>query len=307
MRVAIIGARGQLGQELVKVFGPGCTSLDVEEVDIREPDGLRRVLEACAPSVVINTAAYHNVPECEKDPGRAFAVNAVGVKNLRDICLALGLALVHISTDYVFDGRKSAPYTEEDTPNPLNAYGISKLAGEFFARQVPVHYVMRLSGLFGVAGSVAKGGTNFVKLMLEAARTRDHVAVSSNIFFSPTYARDAAVRIREILEAGSPSGVYHVTNDGACSWHEFAAEIFSRAGVAIRARGAYRNTRARGRSPAPPLHRPHEPQGPADEALAGSPRGLSERRGRGRDRDQIGWPGCRSSGGSGTISGRSPR
>ena len=234
MTVAIIGARGQLGRELVKVFGPGCTPLDIGDVDIRESIGLRRVLEACGPSVVINTAAYHNVPECEKDPGRAFAVNAIGVKNLRDICLALDLALVHISTDYVFDGRKSVPYTEEDTPNPLNAYGVSKLAGEFFARQVPVHYVVRLSGLFGVAGSVAKGGTNFVKLMLEAARTRDHVAVSSNIFTSPTYARDAAVRIREILEAGFSPGVYHVANDGACSWHEFAAEVFRRKGAAIK-------------------------------------------------------------------------
>ena len=234
MKVAIIGAWGQLGRELVKVFGPGCTSLDIEDVDIREPIGLRRALETCGPSVLINTAAYHNVPECEKDPERAFAVNAIGVKNLRDICLALDLALVHISTDYVFDGLKSVPYTEEDTPNPLNAYGVSKLAGEFFARQVPVHYVVRLSGLFGVAGSVAKGGTNFVKLMLEAARTRDHVAVSSNIFTSPTYARDAAVRIREILEAGFSPGVYHVANDGACSWYEFAAEIFRRTGAAIK-------------------------------------------------------------------------
>lgn len=234
MRVAIIGARGQLGRELVKVFGPGCAPLDIEDVDIREPVGLRRVLETCRLSVVINTAAYHNVPDCEKDPGRAFAVNAVGVKNLRDICLALDLALVHISTDYVFDGRKGAPYTEEDAPNPLNAYGVSKLAGEFFARQVPIHHVVRLSGLFGVAGSVAKGGTNFVKLMLEAARTRPRVAVSSNVFFSPTYARDAAVRIRELLEANAPPGVYHAANDGACSWHEFAAEIFKRSGAAIR-------------------------------------------------------------------------
>jgi dTDP-4-dehydrorhamnose reductase len=233
VKVAIIGARGQLGRELVKVFGPGCTPLDIEDVDIREPVGLRRILETCGPSVLINTAAYHNVPECEKDPERAFAVNAIGVKNLRDICLALDLALVQISTDYVFDGRKNVPYTEEDTPNPLNAYGVSKLAGEFFARQVPVHYVVRLAGLFGVAGSVAKGGTNFVKLMLEAARTKDRVAVSSNIFSSPTYAPDAAVRIREIIEAGSPPGVYHVTNDGACSWHDFAAEIFRRTGAAI--------------------------------------------------------------------------
>ena len=111
---------------------------------------------------------------------------------------------------------------------------MSKLAGEFFARQVPVHYVVRLAGLFGLAGSVAKGGTNFVKLMLEAARTKDRVAVSSNIFSSPTYAPDAAVRIREIIEAGSPPGIYHVANDGACSWHDFAAEIFRRTGAAIK-------------------------------------------------------------------------
>lgn len=232
--VAIIGAKGQLGRELVKVFGLGCTPLDVEEVDIREPASLLPILKACGASVLINTAAYHNVPECEKDPERAFAVNAIGVKNLRDVCLALNLALVQISTDYVFDGRKNAPYTEEDTPNPLNTYGVSKLAGEFFARQVQVHYVVRLAGLFGLAGSVAKGGTNFVKLMLEAARTKDCVAVSTNIFSSPTYAQDAAVRIREIIEAGSPPGIYHVANDGACSWHDFAAEIFRRTGAAIK-------------------------------------------------------------------------
>ena len=234
MNAAIIGARGQLGRELVKVFGQGCVPLDIGEVDICDPVRLREVLEACRPSVIINTAAYHNVPECEKNAERAFAVNAVGVKNLRDICLATGLALVHISTDYVFDGTKGAPYTENDAPNPLNTYGVSKLAGEFFARQVPVHYVVRVSSLFGITGSVAKGGTNFVKLMLKAAQTRDRVAVSSNIFSSPTYAPDAAVRIREILEAGTPPGVYHVTNGGECSWHEFAAAIFKEIGAKIK-------------------------------------------------------------------------
>ncbi len=234
MNVAIIGAGGQLGRELVKVFGPGCIPLDVGEVDIRDPAGLGKALAACRPEVVINTAAYHNVPECEKNADRAFAVNAVGVKNLRDACLGLGAGLVQISTDYVFDGAKGSPYTEEDTPNPLNTYGVSKLAGEFFARQVPAHHVIRVSSLFGIAGSVAKGGTNFVKLMLDAARTKDRVAVSSNIVSSPTYAVDAAVRIREILDSGAPSGVYHVSNAGDCSWHEFAAEIFGRTGASIR-------------------------------------------------------------------------
>ncbi len=234
MKIAIIGARGQLGRELVKVFGPGCIPLDVGEVDIRDPALLRVALNACRPDVVINTAAYHNVPDCEKNADRAFAVNAVGVKNLRDACLEIGAGLVQISTDYVFDGAKGAPYTEEDAPNPLNTYGVSKLAGEFFARQVPAHHIVRLSGLFGIAGSVAKGGTNFVKLMLEAARTKDRIAVSSNIVSSPTYAVDAAVRIREILESGAPPGVYHASNAGGCSWHDFAAEIFRRIGASIR-------------------------------------------------------------------------
>ncbi|HEX2695810.1 MAG TPA: dTDP-4-dehydrorhamnose reductase [Acidobacteriota bacterium] len=233
MHVAIIGARGQLGHELVKVFGPNCAALDVGEVDIRDPAGLRKALAACRPDVVINAAAYHNVPDCEKDAARAFAVNAVGVKNLRDACLAAGLGLVQISTDYVFDGTKGTAYTEDDAPNPVNTYGVSKLAGEFFARQVPLHHVVRVSSLFGITGSVAKGGVNFVKLMLEAARTKDRVAVSSNIFSSPTYAVDAAVRIREMLEAGAPPGVYHVTNDGECSWHDLAAAVFDEIGAGI--------------------------------------------------------------------------
>ena len=234
MNVAIIGARGQLGRELVKVFGPGCIPLDVGEVDICEPVRLREALDACGPDIVINTAAFHNVPECEKSPDRAFAVNAVGVKNLRDACLGIGSGLVQVSTDYVFDGMKGAPYTEEDAPSPVNTYGVSKLAGEFFARQVPVHHVIRLSSLFGIAGSVGKGGANFVKLMLAAARTKDRVSVSSNIVSSPTYAVDAAVRIREIVESGAPPGIYHVSNAGDCSWHDFAAEIFRQIGASIR-------------------------------------------------------------------------
>jgi dTDP-4-dehydrorhamnose reductase len=233
MKTAIIGARGQLGRELVKVFGPGCIPLDVGEVDITDSDSLRSALGACRPEVVINTAAYHNVPDCESDPARAFSVNAVGVKNIRDACLAWGLGLVQISTDYVFDGTKEAPYTEEDVPRPVNTYGVSKLAGELLAMQVPRHYVVRVSSLFGITGSVAKGGTNFVKLMLQAARTRGRVSVSSNIVMSPTYAVDAAVRIRDLLESGAPPGLYHVVNDGACSWHDFAAAIFEETGARI--------------------------------------------------------------------------
>ena len=233
MKVAIIGARGQLGSELVKAFREMAIPLDIDDLDIREPRGLERVLGFHAPDVVINTAAYHNVPGCEKDPELAFASNVLGVRNLRNACLSLKSTLVHISTDYVFDGRKGTPYGEDDAPNPLNLYGVTKLAGEFFARQVSRHYVIRISSLFGLAGCVGKGGTNFVKLMLEAAGTRERVAVSSNIVSSPTYAWDAAVRIREILEDDLEPGVYHVANGGSCSWHEFAAEIFRQKGAKI--------------------------------------------------------------------------
>lgn len=234
MPVLIIGSGGQLGRELVKVFGDRAVPLDLPALDICDPEGLGKILESRRPDAVINTAAFHNVPGCEKDPERAFALNVLGVRNLRDACRKIGARLVHISTDYVFDGAKEEPYTEEDAPNPLNIYGVTKLAGEFFARQVPVHYVIRISSLFGIGGSLGKGGANFVKLMLQAARTKDSVAVSSNIRSSPTYAPDAAAAIRRIIEDGPEPGIFHVTNAGGCSWYEFAREIFRRTGARIR-------------------------------------------------------------------------
>lgn len=234
MPVLIIGSGGQLGRELVKVFEGRAVPLDLPALDIRDPEGLGKILQAHRPDTVINTAAFHNVPGCEKDPERAFSLNVLGVRNLRDACRKIEARFVHISTDYVFDGGKGDPYTEEDVPNPLNLYGVTKLAGEFFARQVPVHYVIRISSLFGIGGSLGKGGTNFVKLMLQAARMKDSVAVSSNIRSSPTYAPDAAAAIRGILEDGPPPGIFHVTNSGGCSWYEFAREIFRLTGSRIR-------------------------------------------------------------------------
>jgi dTDP-4-dehydrorhamnose reductase len=198
--------------------------LDVPEVDITDPGRRRRV--RFSPGMVINTAAYHNVPDCEKNPELAFRVNVLGVRNLASACRAAGCGLVHFSTDYVFDGRKGSPYDENDVPRPLNTYGISKYAGEFFARLVDRHYVVRLSSVFGVAGSKGKGGTNFVKAMLAKARAGETARVSVNIASSPTYARDAAGLVRDLVEGGYPPGVYHGANGGSCTWHEFAVEIF---------------------------------------------------------------------------------
>jgi dTDP-4-dehydrorhamnose reductase len=231
MKTLLIGSQGQLGTEIVRVFGAGLAAVDLPEVDVAEPASIERAVAAHRPDMIINTAAYHNVPDCEKNPDLAFKINALGVRNLAAACRAAGCGLVHFSTDYVFDGRKSSPYKESDVPRPLNAYGISKLAGEFFARLVARHYVVRLSSLFGAAGCKGKGGTNFVKAMLAKAKAGEAVRVSANITSSPTYARDAALRVRELLDGKHPPGVYHGANSGFCTWHEFAVEIFRLVGA----------------------------------------------------------------------------
>ena len=233
MKTLLLGADGQVGTEIVRVFGPGLVAVDLPEVDITAPDTIERALSAHRPDAVINTAAFHNVPDCERRPEPAFAVNALGVRNLAAACRAAGCALVHFGTDYVFDGRKTVPYVESDIPRPLNTYGVSKLAGEFFARLVDRHYVVRLSSVFGAAGCKGKGGTNFVKTMLARAAAGGPVRVSANITSSPTYARDAARLVLALLRDGHPPGVYHGANGGSCTWHEFAVEIFRLIGAPV--------------------------------------------------------------------------
>jgi dTDP-4-dehydrorhamnose reductase len=235
MKVTIIGANGQLGKDLIKVFNKnGLNPLTHQEIEITDFLQSRNVIEKYMPEVIINTAAFHNVPECEKNPEKAFLVNSIGVKNLANICRNNDIILVHISTDYVFDGKKNSPYIEEDIPNPLNVYGISKLAGEFFAKKVEKHYIIRVASLFGISGCRAKGGGNFVKTMLNFAKTKEVIQVTSNIICSPTYTFDAALKIKEILEEKLPYGIYHVTNSGSCSWYEFALEIFNQIGANIK-------------------------------------------------------------------------
>jgi dTDP-4-dehydrorhamnose reductase len=234
MKTLIIGANGQLGNDLAAVFEPDETiPLNHEHIEITDYDQSRKVIEKYKPEVVLNTAAYHNVPDCEKNPEMAFQVNSLGLKNLSEICQLNQMSLVHISTDYVFDGSKNSPYTEKDTPNPLNVYGISKLAGEFFVKKVEKHYVIRVASLFGKTGCRAKGGGNFVKTMLHLAKTKDRIQVTSNVRCSPTSTQDAAAKIHEILQEKFTPGIYHVTNDGTCSWYEFALEIFSQANINI--------------------------------------------------------------------------
>jgi dTDP-4-dehydrorhamnose reductase len=227
MRIAVIGAGGQLGTDLVKVFGEyDCLPLTHQDIEVADRERCYEVLKKLAPEVVINTAAFHQVDACEDDPGRAFMVNAVGAKNVAEACLEINATCVFISTDFVFDGRKGAPYTESDAPSPVSTYGISKLAGEFYTRRAPKHYVMRVASLFGAAGASGKGG-NFVEAMVKKGRAGEKISVVDDLWMSPTYTGDAAGLIKKITEAKMPSGIYHVTNSGQCCWLDFAGEIFN--------------------------------------------------------------------------------
>jgi dTDP-4-dehydrorhamnose reductase len=164
---------------------------------------------------------------CEKDPDAAYAVNATGSRNLAEVTRRLGAVLVHISTDYVFDGKKESPYIESDDANPLNAYGKTKLEGERLVRAInPKHFVLRTAALYGMHPCRAKGGQNFVDLMLRLARERGRVRVVNNEYTTPTSTVDLARQIT-VLSRTEAYGLYHVTAEGECSWYEFARQIFS--------------------------------------------------------------------------------
>jgi len=176
----------------------------------------------------------HHVENCERDPAAAYSVNAIGARNLALVTRDLGASLIHISTDYVFDGKKTAPYLEEDSALPLNVYGNSKLAGEYYVRTTNAqHFVVRTSALYGAHRCRAKGGRNFVDLMLELGLTRGEVRVVNDEFISPTPTRVLAQQIVR-LSASDRFGLYHATSEGSCSWYEFAREIFEVAGVKAR-------------------------------------------------------------------------
>ena len=230
-RVLIIGGTGQLGTDLLRTFADRMPiAPDRRLTELTEPAALRTLLTRYRPTIVINTAAYHNVEHCEVYPERAMAVNAVGVDMLAGLCAAANVPLLHISTDYVFDGKSGRAYREDDAAAPVNAYGISKLAGELLIRRHgPRHFIIRTSGLYGRAGSSTKGYT-FIERVLGQAERGEPVRVVDDMVFSPSYTRDVAQTIRTIVESGR-FGTYHVTNGGACSWYEFAEEAFRLAGL----------------------------------------------------------------------------
>jgi dTDP-4-dehydrorhamnose reductase len=237
MRVAVIGADGQLGTDLSQAFeqnGDDVHGLGHAEVEITSPESVEDALSKIGPDLVVNTAAFHQVEQCESQTAKAFAVNACGVRNLAVAVARLGAVIIHLSTDYVFDGSKGTPYLETDLPRPLNAYGTTKLAGEHFVSSAsPRHFVVRTSALYGKHPCRAKGGLNFVELMRKLAKDDKEIKVVNNEFVTPTATLELAKQIVQ-LSRSDAFGLYHATAEGSCSWYEFAREIFELTGTGAR-------------------------------------------------------------------------
>lgn len=233
MRIGIVGATGQLGKELTKVIGGEAVPFGHGELEVRDLQGCRRVLRNADLDGVVNCAAYVRVDDAEDFPEEAFAVNSVGARNVALASSEAGATVTYISTDHVFDGEKGSPYTEDDPPNPINTYGLSKYAGEIFTRNLaPRSYIIRTSSLYGVTGARGKGG-NFVETMIQKAKEGGVIRVVDEISMSPTYAKDGAEAIKTIIGKGLPAGTYHVANRGACSWFEFAKAVFELLGLSV--------------------------------------------------------------------------
>jgi dTDP-4-dehydrorhamnose reductase len=235
-KIAVVGGNGQLGSDVVEAFaGKGVIySLTHQDLEVSALDSVATCFRALRPDIVVNTAALHHVENCERDPQLAYAVNAVGARNLAVVTQDLDAVLIHVSTDYVFDGHKARPYTENDLPLPLNVYGNSKLAGEHFVRTGnEKHIVLRTSALYGRQPCRAKGGDNFVDRMLGLGRERGEVRVVATETVTPTSTQDLARQIVVLSHAGC-YGLFHATAEGSCTWHEFACEIFARAGLPVR-------------------------------------------------------------------------
>jgi dTDP-4-dehydrorhamnose reductase len=234
VKVAVVGSSGQLGSDIVAAFterGDEIVSLTHSDIELSDLESVKSCMGRSNAEFVVNTAAMHHVEHCEQDPESAFAVNAIGARNLALVTREMGAALIHISTDYVFDGSKGEPYVEEDAPLPLNVYGTSKLAGECFVRTLnPKHFLLRTSALYGKHPCRAKGGRNFVELMLKLGRERGSVRVVDNEHVSPTSTIGLARQI-VALSGCREYGLYHATAEGSCSWYEFAKAIFVAAKV----------------------------------------------------------------------------
>jgi len=237
-RIALLGASGQLGSDLYAVLTSGSAyeiiAVGRDQLDVEQTESIIPYLESLGPiDVLINCTAFHQTEQCEIDPLKAFKVNSIAVVRMAAYCRQHDALLVHFSTDYVFDGGKPAPYTEEDATNPLNMYGKSKVAGEQgIAAYLDTYFIFRVASLFGTAGSSGKGG-NFIETMLRLARQNKPISIVHDVIMSPTHTKDVASVVKAFLDQGvTQYGIYHCAGKGLCSWHELAVEAIARCGLA---------------------------------------------------------------------------
>ncbi|HJZ59091.1 MAG TPA: dTDP-4-dehydrorhamnose reductase [Gemmataceae bacterium] len=232
MKIAVLGALGQLGRDLVPRLGGEVVPVTRADIDLTRPETISPALDAIRPAVLVNCAAYNFVDRAETEPDTAFAVNAWGVRELARGCAAVGCKLVHFSTDYVFglDSSRTEPLAEDDPPGPVSVYGLSKLAGEYLIRAtLPDHLIIRTCGLYGVWGTGGKGGS-FVETMLRVAGQGKPLRVVNDQRCTPSYTADVAEATAALIRSGA-TGLFHVTSGGFCTWYELAAEVFRQSGV----------------------------------------------------------------------------
>lgn len=234
MRALITGGAGQLGCDLAALLGASARSFSHQELDITDPQALDQAFADISPDVVFNCAAFHNVDVCEREPEQAWRVNVEAVRELA----RRSPLLVHISTNYVFDGRRPEPYGEEDLPSPRSVYALTKLAGEYATLAYADRaLVIRAAGLYGLQGSASKGG-NFVQRMITRAREQGSLRMVCDQRLQPTFTADLAAAILEAIDVGA-EGVVHLTSSGSCSWYEFTEAIMERAGISVPAEAVY--------------------------------------------------------------------
>jgi dTDP-4-dehydrorhamnose reductase len=227
MKILLFGARGMLGRDLQPILSGRHEVIgkDIEDLDITDPKQVRKAVETLRPQTVINAAAFTDVDGCESQKDLAFKVNAEGAGNVARACREAGACLIHLSTDYIFDGTSRVPYSEEAQPNPINVYGESKLRGEKAVQQAGGnHLILRTAWLYG------KYGKNFVDTILRLASQQKELRVVDDQQGSPTFTRDLSQAIAQLLEK-DVQGILHVTNSGSCSWFEFAEKILESKGI----------------------------------------------------------------------------
>lgn len=228
MKVLVTGINGQLGHDVMgelKKRGHEAVGVDIEEMDITDAECVKRVMAQTAPEAVIHCSAYTAVDRAEEEVELCRRVNAEGTKNVAEVCAGLDCKLLYLSTDYIFSGEGERPWEPGDQPDPLNVYGLTKFEGEQEIKsRMDKYFIVRISWVFGV------NGNNFIKTMLRLGRENGAVRVVDDQIGSPTYTYDLAVLLVDMIET-EKYGEYHASNEGICSWYEFAKEIFAAAGM----------------------------------------------------------------------------